>query len=518
MPEAQALIRTPAEACSPTYNRSAEHEPEVRPSVPILRDVSRYVREHWVRFLATSLVLLVPCFWHREIIAGDLGSHLYNAWLVQLIRHGQAPGLWLAPQRTNVLFDYLLAGLGPLIGLHAAEKIAVSIAVLIFFWGVFALVSAATRRAPWVLLPCIAAIGYGWTFHMGFFNYYLALGLAFFSMAIFWRGRGWEKAIALAIVPLAWLAHGLGVIWLAGAWAYVAIAKASPRRYHFVLFVAAVTSLFAVKYFLARHYEIDPGTRPFYLFNGADQLWLYSGRYRIPALALVVLAIVSIAVDVIRRRAERGLWACYSLPVQLYALAIVSVFVLPDGVHLSPVTAPIALLTERMTTVSATLACCVLGVMRPSKWHFAASAAIAVVFFFFVYQDTAQFDRMEQQIVRLVSTLPLDQRVVGTIEAPPDSRVWIQHILDRACIGRCFSYGNYEPSSNDFWVRARPGNAYVLSDYDLATSTEEGEYTVQPEDLPLHQIYQCDLSGDRICMRPLEAGEENDRLGVHPPE
>jgi hypothetical protein len=34
--------------------------------------------------------------------------------------------------------------------------------------------------------------------------------------------------------------------------------------------------------------------------------------------------------------------------------------------------------------------------------------------------------------------------------------------------------------------------------------------------LPAYQIYQCSLSGTDLCIRPLEAGEENDRLGVHP--
>ena len=121
-------------------------------------------------------------------------------------------------------------------------------------------------------------------------------------------------------------------------------------------------------------------------------------------------------------------------------------------------------------------------------------------------------------MVQLVSTLPPNQRVMATILAPPGSRVLIQHIVDRACIGRCFSYGNYEPSTGLFRVRASPGNRYVLSDYDLAVDTENGEYTVQPEDLPAYQVYQCDLSGTELCIRPLEAGEDNDRLGIHPDE
>ncbi|HXQ26910.1 MAG TPA: hypothetical protein VN822_10915 [Candidatus Acidoferrales bacterium] len=491
--------------------------PRQSPEAATGLDCAGFLRRHWLKLSGISALVLIPCFWHREIISADLGSHLYNAWLAQLIRHGQAPGLWIAPQKTNVLFDLLLSGFGSVFGLRAAERIAVSLAVLIFFWGIFALVSAATRRAPWFLLPGIAAVTYGWTFHMGFFNFYLSLGLAFFSLAIFWRGRGWERLAAVAIALLAVVAHPLGFIWLAGAVAYVGIAEiARHRRYQLLLFAAAAASVFAVHSYLWRHYNVYAGSKPFAPYNGADQLDLFGPRYHIPELALIAFAIVSLAVDIINRRHERGLWTSYAIPLQLYILAELSVALLPGGVHFPPPTATVALLTERLTSVSAVLACCLLGAMRPSKWHLAGTAAIAAVFFSFVYQDTAVGNRMEEQVVRLVSKLPPNQRVMATILPLPGSRIQLQHIVDRACIGRCFSYGNYEPGSAIFHVRALPGNPYVLDDYDLAVQMEQGEYEVQPEDLPVYQVYQCSLSGTDLCIRSLEAGEENDRLGVHP--
>ena len=61
-----------------------------------------------------------------------------------------------------------------------------------------------------MLTPVIALITYGYTFRMGFFNYYLAIGLSFFALAIFWRGRGWERLLAVAIAPLVLLAHAIG--------------------------------------------------------------------------------------------------------------------------------------------------------------------------------------------------------------------------------------------------------------------------------------------------------------------
>lgn len=469
----------------------------------------RFLRERWLRVIAISALALLPCFWHAEIEADDLGSHLYNAWLVQLIHRGQAPGLWIARVWTNVLFDYMLSGFGAMFGLHFGEKISVALAVLIFFWGTFAMVAAATRRAPWLLAPCIALVAYGWTFEMGFFNYYLSLGLAFFGLAIFWRGRGRERLLPLVILPLALLANPLGPIWLAGACVYLWAAEKAPRRCQIAWFAIAAAGLFAIPKILGAFFTLDPPTRPFYFFNGADQLVLYGPRYQIAEYGLIAFAVLAIALDWFLRRKESGVWEQYALPAQFYALALLSVWILPGGVQVTAESTAASLLTERFTTISAALACGVLGAMRPKRWHLAATGAIAAVFFTFLYQDTGRVNRLEQQIVQLVSKLPPNQRVMGTIEPPDDSRVLIQHILDRACIARCFSYGNYEPGSEDFRVRAREGNPYVLTDFDLAVSTESGDYKVQPRDLPAYQVYDCDDAGDKLCIAALRVGEEN---------
>src|SRR5215475_8487435 len=92
----------------------------------------RFFGRHWTNVLYISAGLLLPCFWHRHIEAGDLGSHLYNAWLAQLIEKGQAPGLYLARQFSNFLFDFWLLHLANIFGFWLAEKIAVSVCVLIF--------------------------------------------------------------------------------------------------------------------------------------------------------------------------------------------------------------------------------------------------------------------------------------------------------------------------------------------------------------------------------------------------
>ena len=56
-----------------------------------------------------SLLLLLPVYWQPRVQAGDLSSHIYNAWLAHLIETGKAQGLVVVTQTTNVLFDLILS-------------------------------------------------------------------------------------------------------------------------------------------------------------------------------------------------------------------------------------------------------------------------------------------------------------------------------------------------------------------------------------------------------------------------
>jgi hypothetical protein len=509
-----------SEARSKIIDRSFEEakaDPRRRENLSAVARTLVFVRADWARLAAVSGVLLVPCFWHRTIVATDLGSHLYNAWLAQLVRHGQAPGLWIARQWTNVLFDLLLSGFGSVLGFGAAEKLVVGLCVLIFFWGAVALTCAATGRVPWLLLPVIALVTYGWTFHMGFLNYYLALGLSFFSLAIFWRAEGWERLLGVAIAPFVLMAHPFGFIWMVGAAGYITVAEFTPRRYQFAWVILSGALIAFVHFYFWTHYVVEPEPGRFYEFNGLDQLILFGGRYYVPERALLVFVVGAIALDVIRRRNERDWSKNYNIPLQLYIVAEIAILLFPRGVHF-PMRVAIALITDRLSTISAVLGCCILGAMRPRKWHLIGSLAIAAVFFTFLYKDTGTIDKMEFQTEKLVRTLPPGQRVMATVEPLTGSRISVQHIIDRACIGYCFDYGNYEPGSEVFRVRALPDNPYVLDDYELAIDMEEGNYIVQPRDLPMYQVYQCTETETDLCIRTLQAGERNDRLGVHPDE
>src|ERR1700719_2556611 len=105
----------------------------------------RFVRTNILWMCASSAIVIIPCFWHRHIEAGDLPSHTFNAWLATLVQQGRAPGLYFAPRWHNILFDLLLLYSAKLFGFAVCPKIVVAISVLIFFWGVFSFVAAASE-------------------------------------------------------------------------------------------------------------------------------------------------------------------------------------------------------------------------------------------------------------------------------------------------------------------------------------------------------------------------------------
>src|SRR5437868_11293980 len=154
-----------------------------------IRSGGRFLRTNCFAAVLISALLVVPCFWHSRIQAGDLGSHVYNAWLAQLIEHHQISGLVLVRQWDNVLCDFLVLRTGNVFGFVTAEKIVVSFAVLVFFWGCFSFLAEVSGRPPWKLTPFLFVLAYGYAFHMGFMNYYLSLGIAFFALALVWRVR-----------------------------------------------------------------------------------------------------------------------------------------------------------------------------------------------------------------------------------------------------------------------------------------------------------------------------------------
>ena len=77
-------------------------------------------------------------------------------------------------------------------------------------------------------------------------------------------------------------------------------------------------------------------------------------------------------------------------------------------------------------------------------------------------------------------------------------------MIDRVCIGHCYSYANYEPSTAQFRIRADVPNPYVAYSYQQSWELQSGVYVVRKTDLPLYQV-DLDENG-KMVLKELKAG------------
>lgn len=495
--------------------------PTDSPAPLALRVAYDFARQNLAAVFLISAFLLIPCFWHSHIEAGDLGSHVYNTWLVQLAEKGQAPGIVIVRQWNNVLFDVTLGKAVKLVGWHSAERIVVSLSVLLFFWGVFSLVAVVAGRPPWLLTPCLAVLAYGYSFSMGFFNYYISIGLGCVALAIVWRGRVGNWLAAAALSPLILLAHPIGFLWFVATAAYLVLWRRIPTYWRLALPVFVVAGYITLKGALLHsdRFESSWLPDPFYWMNGSDQLMLFGHRYLV--LARIALAwgfVCFLPAFAAAVRAGRELARRFRLPIELYIVAFTAAAFLPENIHSELFAGWIGLLVSRLTTISAIFGLCVLGLLPLRKWHAVGFAIVAAIFFAWNYRDTGTISRVETNAEALVAELPYGTRIVPVVSAPDDWRVqFIGHSVERACVGRCLSYSNYEPSSGQFRVRALPGSPIVTDSVDKSEQMSSGDYIVQPSDLPLVSIYQCgDSDWTVLCAAPLYAGNKTE--DPEPPE
>jgi len=459
-----------------------------------------------------STLLLVPCFWRSHIQAGDVASHVYNAWLAQLVSEGKAPGVYVVWQFKNVLFDLLLASSSRLVGFLWAERISVSICVLAFFWGVFCFVSTVSRRPAWFLTPGIAMLAYGYVFHMGFMNYYLSIGLACFGLAAMWDDHKMGIVIALLVAPLALLAHPLGFLWLLGTGVYRLLWPRMKGYSEWLPPVAALSVGLLARWVLKTHVEFqaDWPEPPFYKWNGLDQFWVFGPEARYFSLALLLFIVGATLFDLLTRKEGQRVAKERRLEIELYLVAFFMTALLPENLRPDPQAGWIGLLVSRLTLICAIFIFCWLGTLQPRRAHLLILGAIAAVFFVFVYRGTAFSSRLEANAEKITRELPFGTRVAATVFEPADVRDGTLHVVDRACIGHCFLFSNYEASTRQFRVRAQQGSPVVSASVEQSEDMQFGNYQMEEEDLPLKEIYQCNAADlTQLCIRDLNEGEEN---------
>jgi hypothetical protein len=468
-------------------------------AIPLRRTSAARVAAKVAITVIVICVLVAPCWWQKRIMAGDLSSHIYNAWLATLIEQGRAPGLAIRPMITNVAFDITLESLLKIFGPDLAQRIAASAVVLIFCGGTFSFVAVTSRRRPWFLFPYVAALSYGWVFSMGFFNFLASTGFSFGAVAVIFRNRSARNIlIALGLSAVAFIAHPVPLAVAILVMLYHDLARRIRPRWTFALLAGFVCTVAVLRYVLFRthmgrwlSWETVSSSELLLLLIpaaiGADQFWTYTSR----SYALVPLAIFAWGVLFWRLTKGASLVRILLCPaVQIVLLAAFSAFVVPMSFYPSSEGNGFTYILPRCTLFSAIAVLSMCARARLSAVHVINASIFAGLFFTEMYVTGQQLNAVEDSVNAAVMRIPSYVRVTAAL--PEAGRgVQVAHMIDRACVGRCFSYANYEAPSRNFRIHIISENQIVARNYAMAYALQNGAYKPSRGELGFYRLEWC---------------------------
>jgi hypothetical protein len=237
--------------------------------------------------------------------------------------------------------------------------------------------------------------------------------------------------------------------------------------------------------------------------TGLDQVWVFDVKYYVALMGLLAvwgLLLYGLVSD-------RGFGEVVSsLPFQLCAISAAVVMVLPGTALIPGYSHSLGYIAERMSIGVGVCICVLLGTVRVNRLERVLAYGVALTYFFFLYSDERALNRFEDRMAAAVASLEPGQRVVSPIGDPNMRINALSHMIDRVCVGRCYSYANYEASTRQFRVRALGPNPVVASTYAESWYLQTGTYVVKQRDLPLYQV-RVDRQG-RLMVRQLTAGTE----------
>ncbi|HLK49363.1 MAG TPA: hypothetical protein VKT49_14575 [Bryobacteraceae bacterium] len=453
-------------------------------------------------YALASILVLLPCYWQTRIQAGDLSSHVYNAWLAGLIERGEIHELQIARQNTNLLFDLILNALFQWLGPDWAQRISVSLCVLIFVWGAFAFVSGVSGRAAWELLPCLAILAYGWTLHMGFFNFYLSLGLCFWSLAALRKPTPARVATGAVLFATAYVALALPVFWAVALIIYEFVAMKIPLRFRAHLMTGSLAVLLLVHIAVPLRFPSRWSLTQLASATGADQVLVFDVKYGY-ILAVLTVFWGSCLAELLF--AQGGRKVARGIPMHWCVLTAAGIFAVPTSILIPGYRHALVYIAERMSLALAVCFCALVGGVPLRGIQRYVPPALALVFAVVLFRDEQHLNKFEDRVDAAVAQLPPGQRVVSAIVDSDLRANPLDHMIDRACVGRCYSYANYEPSTAAFRVRATQPNPYVISDYGDSYDMQNGRYVFKTGDLPVYSL-SVTASG-AITTHSLAAGE-----------
>lgn len=456
---------------------------------------------------AVSVLLIIPCLWQARLIAGNLSSHAYNAWLATEIRAGRVTGLSLVTTWTNVLTDWLLERLTPITGNDLAMQLVAAVSVLIFFWGAFFLITTTSGRRPWILAPLLGMLSYGLVFHLGLLNFYLSVGLSLWILGLMWKPSIPKMWCALPLILLATLAHPLPLIWMAAVAGYWFLFQKAPPIGRMLLPILGVAGLFGLQKVILTRLPVrwsltDLATMEgFAGIIGAGQVWLYDQKYLVIAtgVALSLAILLLERVDKIDFLGDPA--------VQIWILHLAAFVLIPSNAGLMAHSEALTYIPEKISLLVALSFCIMVSKAAYGRGVTRLSGIVALAYFTLLFMDAAAFNRAEEQITRVVREAPAGSRVIAAVSDEGSRINALAHVADQACIGHCFSYANYEPATGQFRIRLTGEGGHAPPTMETVKEIESGQHIVTAAEDPLYAVCPSVAGDGTLSLRRLRGGE-----------
>jgi hypothetical protein len=260
-------------------------------------------------------------------------------------------------------------------------------------------------------------LAFGWVFHMGFFDFYLSMGLCFWVLAVVWEWRPRRVAIAVPLLVLAYMAHALPVVWTAGLLVYQWLAlRISPRLRVYVT-ASWLLGMVLLQVVVGRAMFSRWSPQQIKLATGADQVWVFDSKYYVVLVALLIVWGM-LFLDLLKESSPLGVVS--GVPFQFCLISAAVVSILPATILLPGFHHTLVYIAERMSLGVGICVCALLAGARPRAFPRYAMALVALVFFGFLYRDEKLFNALNDRTDGVISRIAAGQRIGSAGLFPPN--------------------------------------------------------------------------------------------------
>ena len=433
------------------------------------RRLSAALRERPVEVALAVLVALalVPVWAFTHFPSQDGPSHVYNAWVLLRLDDPSGPYGEVYTRHTalvpNLLGTLTLTALGRVLPLALAEKVLVSLCVVLGSLGVALLARGDEQRVPPVALlgPLFA---YGYALHMGFYGYSLGAALVPLGWAIAWRhrnGRGPRTPALIGLLGLiAWSAHLVAAAMLALGVLTIALGQRQRRALVRLALPLLPTAALGVWYVAGLTSTIEDR------WSAAELLgaWIslrglvaYAGAQRLVASVTALLLLVALVHHLRRDRPTHA-----STWLTLGALTALVYAVVPNGNERH------WFLSERLSLFPWLALLPLVRLCRGARLQLALCALLTVLALATALPHHAGLDA-DLRAYRALAAHTRPGRTVLSLtflDPHPDARPAARarpflHAAGWLAVDRdLVDAGNYEARTDHFQTRLRPGIAF----------------------------------------------------------